>query len=148
MYEMLRMKIWLKASDLNLVHGNKMICEMSLHFVHVWYLVAYTTHKMECWIISHSEFGDYLQRVRSCHGRVDKTLDFHDTGGPRFKPQPGSCAPEQGALSSLPSLSEISNFHNSLYYSLSDFHKTFTVMFVFHCSFNTNFTYNWHGLSL
>ena len=26
--------------------------------------------------------------------------------GPRFEPRPGSSAPEQGALSSLPSLSE------------------------------------------
>ena len=39
--------------------------------------------------------------VLNCHGRAFKTSDFH-TGGPR----PSSSAPGQGALSSLPSLSE------------------------------------------
>ena len=44
-------------------------------------------------------------RLRSCRGRAVKTSDFH-TGGPRFEPRPGSSALGQGALSSLPSLSE------------------------------------------
>ena len=38
-------------------------------------------------------------------GRAVKTSVFH-TGGPRFEPRPGSSAFGQGALSSLPSLSE------------------------------------------
>ena len=42
---------------------------------------------------------------RSCRGRAVRTSDFH-TGGPRFEPRPGSSALGQGALSSLPSLSE------------------------------------------
>ena len=42
---------------------------------------------------------------RSCRGRAVRASDFH-TGGPRFEPRPGSSALGQGALSSLPSLSE------------------------------------------
>ena len=41
----------------------------------------------------------------SCRGWAVRALDFH-TGGPRFEPWPGSSALGQGALSSLPSLSE------------------------------------------
>ena len=37
--------------------------------------------------------------------RLNKTSDVHP-GGPRFEPQPGSSVLGQGALSSLPSLSE------------------------------------------
>ena len=41
----------------------------------------------------------------SCRGQADKAMHF-DTGGPRFEPRPGSSILGQGALSSLPSLSE------------------------------------------
>ena len=41
----------------------------------------------------------------TCRGRAVRASDFH-TGGPRFEPRPGSSALGQGALSSLPSLSE------------------------------------------
>ena len=40
-----------------------------------------------------------------CRGRAVRASDFH-TGGPRFEPRPGSSALGQGAVSSLPSLSE------------------------------------------
>ena len=43
--------------------------------------------------------------LRSCRGRAVRALNFH-TGGPRFELRPGSSALGQGALSSLPSLSE------------------------------------------
>ena len=49
--------------------------------------------------------GITLIPVRSCRGRAIKTFDFH-TGGSRFEPRPGSSTLGQGALSSLPSLSE------------------------------------------
>ena len=55
---------------------------------HFSYKFIYTTHKR-----------------RSCRGRAVRASDFH-TGGPRFEPRPGSSALGQGALSSLPSLSE------------------------------------------
>ena len=42
---------------------------------------------------------------RSCRGRAVRASDFH-TGGPWLEPRPSSSALGQGALSSLPSLSE------------------------------------------
>ena len=46
-----------------------------------------------------------LTYSRSYRGRAVKVSDFH-TGGPRFEPRPGNSALGQGALSSLPSLSD------------------------------------------
>ena len=58
--------------------------------------------------LSPREFPNLLQNrknIGSCRGRAVKTSDVHP-GGPRFEPQPGSSVLGQGALSSLPSLSE------------------------------------------
>ena len=46
-----------------------------------------------------------LVNRRSCYDQAVNTSDIH-TKGPRFESQPGSSALGQGALSSLPSLSE------------------------------------------
>ena len=47
----------------------------------------------------------YCHVSLSCRGQAVRASDFH-TRGPRFEPRPGSSALGQGALSSLPSLSE------------------------------------------
>ena len=57
------------------------------------------------WMLSGKGHHASISNMRSCRGRAVRASDFH-TGGRWFEPRPGSSVLGQGALSSLPSLSE------------------------------------------